>query len=152
MAGKYFEELEVGQKFQHRQGRTVSESDNLLFCGMTMNPQPLHINQDFASKTQFGTRIMNGIFTMGLVVGLTVNDLTDGTLVANLSYDHVVHPRPTFHGDTIYVESEVLEKRESQTKHDRGIVRLKHWGKNQHGEVVIELERSVMLFKRPIGD
>lgn len=152
MAGKYFEELAVGQKFQHRQGRTVSESDNLLFCGMTMNPQPLHINQDFASKSQFGTRIMNGIFTMGLVVGLTVNDLTDGTLVANLSYDHVVHPRPTFHGDTIYVESEVLEKRESQTKHDRGIVRLKHWGKNQHGEVVIELERSVMLFKRPIGD
>lgn len=152
MAGKYFEEFSVGQTFKHSQGRTVSESDNLLFCGMTMNPQPLHINEDFASKSQFGARIMNGIFTMGLVVGLTVNDLTDGTLVANLSYDHVVHPRPTFHGDTIYVESEVLETRESQTKHDRGIVRLKHWGKNQHGQVVIELERSVLIFKRPIGD
>ncbi len=152
MAGKYFEELEVGMKFKHGQGRTVSESDNLLFCGMTMNTQPLHVNQDFASKSQFGARIMNGIFTMGLVVGLTVHDLTDGTLVANLSYEHVMHPRPTFHGDTIYAETEVLEKRESQSKPDRGIVRMKHWGKNQRGEVVVELERSVMLFKKPIGD
>jgi|SRR5581483_2474700 acyl dehydratase len=148
MAGKYYEDLEVGAKFQHRQGRTVSEMDNLLFCGMTMNPQPLHVNEDFASRTEFGTRIMNGIFTMGLVVGLTVSDLTDGTLIANLSYDHVVHPRPTFHGDTVYVETEVIAKRESKSKRDRGIVQFKHWGRNQKGEVIIELERTVLLKKR----
>jgi acyl dehydratase len=148
MAGKYFEELEVGTKFQHRQGRTVSEMDNLLFCGMTMNPQPLHVNEDFASRSEFGTRIMNGIFTMGLVVGLTVSDLTDGTLIANLSYDHVVHPRPTFHGDTVYVETEVIAKRESKSKRDRGVVQFKHWGRNQKGEVIIELERTVLLKKR----
>ena len=152
MAGKYFDELQVGQKFKHGQGRTLSEADNLLFCGLTLNSQPLHVNEDFASKSHFGTRIMNGIFTMGLVVGLSVNDITDGTLVANLSYDHVLHPRPTFQGDTIYAETEVLEKRDSQSKPDRGIVRLKHWGKNQRGEVVVELERSVMIFKKPIGD
>lgn len=148
MAGKFFDELEVGMTFKHGQGRTVSEMDNLLFCGMTLNPQPLHVNEDFASKSDFGTRIMNGIFTMGLVVGLTVNDLTDGTLVANLSYDHVVHPRPTFHGDTIYAETQVLEKRESKSKPDRGIVRFKHWGRNQKGEVVVELERTALIKKR----
>lgn len=149
MAGKFFEDLEVGMTFKHGQGRTVSEMDNLLFCGLTLNAQPLHVNEDFASKAQFGTRIMNGIFTMGLVVGLTVNDLTDGTLVANLSYDHVVHPRPTFHGDTIYVETKVLEKRESKSKPDRGIVRFKHWGKNQRGEVIVELERTALILKKP---
>lgn len=148
MAGKFFDELQVGMTFKHGQGRTVSETDNLLFCGMTMNSQPLHVNEDFASKSDFGTRIMNGIFTMGLVVGLTVNDLTDGTLVANLSYDHVVHPRPTFHGDTIYAETEVLEKRASKSKPDRGIVRFKHWGRNQRGEVVVELERTALIKKR----
>ncbi|MCG3141632.1 MAG: Mesaconyl-CoA hydratase [Anaerolineae bacterium] len=148
MAGKFYEELEVGMQFQHGQGRTVSEMDNLLFCGMTLNAQPLHVNEDFASQSQFGTRIMNGIFTMGLVVGLTVNDLTDGTLIANLSYDHVVHPRPTFHGDTIYVETQVLDKRESQSKPDRGIVRFKHWGRNQKGEVVVQVERTALIKKR----
>jgi len=148
VAGKFYEELEVGMQFQHGQGRTVSEMDNLLFCGMTLNAQPLHVNEDFASQSQFGTRIMNGIFTMGLVVGLTVNDLTDGTLIANLSYDHVVHPRPTFHGDTIYVETQVLDKRESQSKPDRGIVRFKHWGRNQKGEVVVQVERTALIKKR----
>ncbi len=148
MAGKFYEELEVGMQFQHGQGRTVSEMDNLLFCGMTLNAQPLHVNEDFASQSQFGTRIMNGIFTMGLVVGLTVNDLTDGTLIANLSYDHVVQPRPTFHGDTIYVETQVLDKRESQSKPDRGIVRFKHWGRNQKGEVVVQVERTALIKKR----
>lgn len=149
MAGKYFEELEPGMTFQHAQGRTVSEADNLLFCGMTMNPQPLHINEDYASRTEFGTRIVNGILTLGLVVGLTVSDLTDGTLVANLSYDHIVHPHPTFHGDTIYVETQVMEKRESKSKPDRGIVRFKHWGRNQKGQIVIELERTALMRKRP---
>ncbi len=148
MPGKYYEELEVGQRFRHGLGRTVTEMDNTLFSVMTMNTQPLHINADFASQTQFGQRIVNGIFTLGLVVGLTVPDLTEGTVVANLGYDRVVHPAPVFHGDTIYAESEVLEKRESRSHPDRGIVRLKHTGRKQDGTVVVEFERTVLFLKR----
>lgn len=147
MAGKYFEDLEPGARFRHSVGRTITETDNVLFCALTMNTQPLHLNEDFAARTQFGRRIVNGIFTMGLVVGLTVQELTEGTIVANLSYDRVVHPAPVFHGDTVYVESEVLEKKPSATKPDRGVIRLLHRGINQDGTVVVEIERSV-LFKR----
>ncbi len=115
MTGKYYEDLEAGQHIRHTQGRTITEMDNTLFCALTMNTQPLHLNEDFAAQTQFGQRIVNGIFTLGLVVGLTVGELTEGTVVANLGYDRVVHPNPVFHGDTIYVETEVLEKRESRS-------------------------------------
>ena len=148
MPGKFFEELEVGQIIRHAQGRTITEMDNTLFCALTMNTQPLHLNEDFASHSQFGKRIVNGIFTMGLVVGLTVSDLTEGTVVANLGYDHVQHPNPVYHGDTIYVETEILEKRLSTTKPDRGIVRLKHRGKKPDGTLVCELERTVMFLKK----
>jgi acyl dehydratase len=151
MPGKYFEDLEVGAVLRHSVGRTVTEMDNVLFSSLTMNTQPLHINEDFASRTEFGHRIVNGIFTMGLIVGLTVAELTEGTIVANLGYERVLHPAPVFHGDTIYAETEVLEKRDSKSKPDRGIVRLKHLGKNQHGTVVCELERTVLFLKRPIG-
>lgn len=150
MPGKYFEELNVGDKIKHSMGRTITEADNVLFCALTMNTQPLHINEDFASKTQFGQRIVNGIFTMGLAVGITVSELTEGTIVANLGYENVKHPNPVFHGDTLYVETEVLDKRESSSKPDRGIVRLKHIGKKQDGTVVVEIERSVMFLKRGI--
>ncbi len=148
MPGKYYEELEVGARFQHKLGRTITEMDNVLFSALTMNTQPLHINEDFASKTQFGQRIVNGLFTMGLVVGLAVSDLTEGTIVANLGYDKVVHPNPVYHGDTIYAETEILDKRESKSNPDRGIVRLKQVGRNQNGVVVVELERTVMFLKR----
>ena len=148
MSGKYFDELNVGDKIKHSLGRTITEADNVLFCALTMNTQPLHINEDFASKTQFGQRIVNGIFIMGLAVGITVPELTEGTIVANLGYENVRHPNPVFHGDTLYVETEVLEKRESSSKPDRGIVRLKHVGKKQDGVVVVEIERSVMFLKR----
>lgn len=152
MAGKYYEELEVGQVIKHKLGRTVTEADNVLFNSLTMNNQPLHMNADFASKTEFGQRIVNGIFTLGLVVGITVGELTEGTIVANLGYDNVKHPHPVFHGDTIYVETEVLEKRESKSNPSRGIVRLKHLGKNQDGTVVVEVERAVMFLKRPMEE
>ncbi|HZW03919.1 MAG TPA: MaoC family dehydratase [Anaerolineaceae bacterium] len=148
MPGKFFEDLEVGQRIHHANGRTVTEMDNTLFCALTMNTQPLHLNADFAAQTQFGQRIVNGIFTMGLVVGLTVAELTEGTVVANLGYDRVVHPNPVFHGDTIYVETDVLEKRESKSHPDRGIVRLKHTGRKPDGTVVVELERTVMFLKK----
>jgi len=151
MTGKYFEDLHEGMKTVHSLGRTVTEMDNTLFNSITMNPQPLHLNQDYASKTQFGQRIVNGILTMGIVVGLTVSDLTQGTIVANLGYEKVNHPRPLFHGDTLYVETEVIEKRESRSKPDRGILRLRHIGKNQHGKVVCVIERMVLFLKRESG-
>lgn len=151
MAGKYFEEVEVGMVLKHGLGRTVTEMDNVLFTTLTMNPQPLHLNEDFARKTQFGQRIVNGILTLGIAVGLTVADLTDGTIVANLSYESVKHPQPLFHGDTIYVETEVISKRESKSKPDRGIVRFRHIVRNQDGTIVGDFERTVLMLKRPQG-
>ncbi len=149
MPGKYYENLAVGMTVQHSLGRTITEADNTFFNALTMNTQPLHLNEDFSRKTQFGKRIVNGLLTLGVVVGITVNELTAGTIVANLSYEKVNHPRPVYHGDTIYVKTEVLEKRESRSKSDRGIVKLKHLGVNQRGEVVCEVERTVLFLKRP---
>ncbi len=152
MPGKFFEDLEVGARIVHTRGRTITEMDNTLFCALTMNDQPLHLNADFAARTQFGQRIVNGILTLGLVVGLTVSELTEGTIVANLSFDKVVHPNPVFHQDTIYAETEVLSKRLSRSKPDRGIVRLKHIGRKADGTIVVEVERSVMFLKRSRSD
>lgn len=148
MPGRYYEDLTVGDTIRHARGRTLTEMDNVMFSALTLNDQPLHINEDFAAKTQFGQRIVNGIFTLGLVVGLTVNELTDGTIIANLGYNNVRHPKPCFHGDTIYAETEVLSKRDSRSRPDVGIVELKQIGRNQHGDVVVELERTVMFLKK----
>jgi acyl dehydratase len=148
MPGKYYDDLTPGDHIRHSLGRTVTEADNTLFCALTMNTQPLHINAHFAEQSQFGQRIVNGIFTLGLVVGLTVPELTEGTIVANLGYERVQHPNPVFHGDTIYVETDVLSKRNS-SKPDRGVVTLKHTGKKQDGTVVCELERAILFLKRP---
>jgi acyl dehydratase len=148
MAGKYYDELEVGQRIQHDLGRTITEADNVLFSSLTMNTQPLHINEEFARQTEFGTRIVNGIFTLGVVIGITVPDLTQGTIVANLGYENVVHPKAVFHGDTITVETEILSKRESRSNPQRGIISMKHIGRNQQGEVCIEVVRSVLFLKR----
>ena len=149
MPGKYYEDLEVGQHFRHSLGRTVPEMDNVLFSTLTMNTQPLHVNEDFAGRTEFGQRIVNGIFIMGLVVGLSVPDLTEGTIVATLGYDHVLSPNPVFHGDTIYAESEVIEKRPSRSRPEVGIVRLKHWGRKSDNTIVIEMEHTAMFLKKP---
>jgi acyl dehydratase len=148
MPGKFFEDLEVGARYHHSVGRTVTEMDNVLFCALTLNTQPLHLNADYAEKTQFGQRLVNGVFTLGLVVGLSVADITEGTIVANLGYDKVVHPNPVFHGDTVYAETEVLEKRPSASKPDRGIVRLRQIGRKPDGTVVVEFERTVLFLKR----
>ncbi len=149
MPGKYFEELKVGQHYKHALGRTVTEMDNVLFSALTMNTQPLHVNEDFAGKSEFGQRVVNGIFILGLVVGLSVPELTEGTIVATLGYDKVVSPRPVFHGDTIYAETEVLEARDSKSRPEAGIVRLKHTGRKADGTIVIELERTAMFLRRP---
>jgi acyl dehydratase len=149
MPGKYYEDLQVGDRFKHMHGRTVTEMDNILFCALTMNTQPLHMNEDFAAQTQYKQRIVNGIFTLGLVVGLTINELTEGTILANLGYEKITHPNPVFHGDTIYAETEVLEKRDSRSRPDCGIVKLKQIGKKPDGTVVVELERTVLFLRRP---
>lgn len=147
MTGKFFDELEVGMTFKHG-GRTVTEMDNVLFSALTMNTQPLHVNEDFASKTEFGQRLVNGIFTFGLVVGLAVADLTEGTIVANLGYDKLNHPNPVFHGDTIYAESEIIEMRESKSRPNVGLVKIKCVGKKPDGTVVVEFERTAMFLKK----
>lgn len=148
MPGRYFEELHAGDVIHHRAGRTITEMDNVLFSALTMNTQPLHLNEDYARKhSEFGQRIVNGIFTLGLAVGLTVAELTEGTLVANLGYAHVVHPHPIFHGDTLYMTTEVVEKRESRSRPDQGIVRFRHTGRNQDDVVVIEFERTALIKK-----
>lgn len=149
MRGRYFDELEVGERIQHDLGRTVTEMDNMLFNALTLNMQPLHINEDFAAKTEFGRRIVNGIFTLGLVVGITVNDLTTGTIIANLNYENVTHPHPVFHGDTLYVETEIISKRESKSRPNAGLVTMKHIGRNQAGVVCIEVTRTALFLKRP---
>ena len=147
MPGKYFDDLQVGQVIKHSNGRTITEMDNVLFSALTMNPQPLHLNEDFASRTEFGQRIVNGLFTLALATGLTVADLTEGTIVANLGYETVRHPHPMFHGDTLYVETEVVEKRDSRSRPNAGIVRFRHTGRNQHGVVVLEFERTALMLR-----
>lgn len=149
MPGKFYDDLDPGMIFQHSLGRTITEADNVLFCSLTMNTQPLHINEDYASKTAYGQRIVNGLLTMSLVVGISVADLTDGTIVANLGYENVKHPNPVFHGDTIYAATTVVSKRESKSRPECGIVTLTHVGRNQHGVVVVEVTRSALFLKRP---
>lgn len=151
MGGRYYEELDAGMTFKHELGRTVTEMDNVLFSALTMNTQPLHLNEDFASKTQFGQRLVNGLFSLALVVGISVGDLTQGTIVANLGYENIAHPHPLFHGDTVYVETEILSKRESKSNPDRGIVTMKHIGRNQNGVACVEVTRSALFLKRPQG-
>jgi acyl dehydratase len=149
MAGKYFEDLEVGMRFAHQPGRTVTETDNLLFSALTMNPQPLHVDAEFARGTQHGQILVNSIFTLGLVVGLSVGDTTLGTTLGNLGFDKTTFPNPVFIGDTIYVHSVVVDKRESRSKPDRGVVTFEHQGVNQRGELVCSCTRGAMMMKRP---
>ncbi len=150
MSGKYFEELEVGAVFEHQPGRTVTETDNLLFTTMTMNPQPLHLDAEFARKTQFEQRLVNSVFTLGLVVGLSVGDTTLGTTIGNLGFEKVEFPLPVFIGDTIRAFTEVIDKRESKSKPDRGIVTFEHRGLNQRDELVCRCVRAGMMLRRPV--
>ena len=149
MSGKYFEDLEVGMRFEHQPGRTVTETDNLLFTALTLNPQPLHLDAEFARRTEHGQILVNSIFTLGLVVGLSVGDTTLGTTLGNLGFDKTTFPNPVFIGDTVYVSTRVTDKRESRTKSDRGIVTFEHQGTNQRGEIVCSCTRGAMMMKRP---
>lgn len=148
MPGLYFEEFSVGQTFAHAIRRTVTEADNVFFTTMTMNPAPLHLDEDYMRGTEFGQRLVNSYFTLALMVGISVHETTLGTTVANLGMDEVRFPKPVFHGDTLSVESEVLEKRESKSRPDNGIVVFLHRARNQKGEVVAQCRRSALMRKR----
>ena len=149
MAGLWFEEFRVGQRFDHPIRRTITETDNVWFSAITHNPAALHLDEDYCREhTPYGQRVVNSMFTLALMVGISVNDTTLGTTVGNLGMEGVRFPAPVFHGDTLYVESEVMSKRDSQSNPSAGIVRLQHVGRNQRGEVVIEFERTVMFRKR----
>ncbi|MCU4750390.1 MaoC family dehydratase [Halobacteria archaeon AArc-curdl1] len=147
MPGLYYEEFEIGESIEHERRRTISESDNQRFCDMTMNQQPLHLDETFAADTQFGERLVNGIYTMALAVGISIPETTDGTIVANLSYDDVEHPQPVFHGDTIRVRSTVTDKRET-SEGERGIVTMDVEVFNQDDDLVCSFTRTVLSLKR----
>ena len=149
MAGKYFEEFKVGEVFQHQPGRTVTETDNLLFTTLTMNLQPLHLDSEFSKKAEFGQRLVNSIFTLGLAVGLSVGDLTLGTTVGNLGFEKVEFPKPVFIGDTIYAETEIKEVRPSKSRPQWGVVIFEHRGRNQRGEIVMTCRRAGMMRRKP---
>ena len=150
MAGLYFEEFTVGQVFKHQPGRTVTEADNVLFTTMTMNPQPLHLDAAFASQTEFGQRLVNSLLTLGIAVGLSVGDTTLGTTVANLGFDKIEFPKPVFHGDTLYVETEIMDKRESRSRPNAGVVFFEHRATNQREELVARIRRAGLMRKKPV--
>ena len=147
-SGKYYEELEPGKLFRHSITRTVTETDNLLFTALTHNLAWLHLDEEYAKSTQFGRRLVNSNFTLSLVAGVQVHDLTLGTTIANLGYSDVTFPQPVFFGDTIYTETEVISRRDSKSRPDAGIVEFETRGRNQHGEVVVSMRRSGLMIKR----
>ncbi|MSO82046.1 MAG: MaoC family dehydratase [Acidobacteria bacterium] len=145
--GRVFEDFEVGDTYEHPLGRTVIDADNIWFSSMTMNTNPIHVDGEYASRTEFGRRLMNSCFTLALVTGQSVTDLTQNA-VANLGWDEVRLPHPLFEGDTVYSRSEVLEARESKSRPKVGIVRVRTTGVNQQGVPVIEFQRTFMVYKR----
>ena len=147
MAGRYFDEWNVGDRVEHAVHRTVTETDNVLISTLTHNPQPMHLDHEVAAKSEFGQPLVNSIFTFGLMIGVSVADTTLGTLVANLGYDKLTFPKPVFVGDTLRSESECIAVRESKSRPTAGIVTWAHRSFNQRGELVCECTRSALLQK-----
>ncbi len=150
--GLWFEEMELGAIYEHRPGRTITEADNTLFTTQTMNTQALHLDAAYSETTQFGQRLVNSMFTVSTLVGLSVAQLTQGTIVANLGFSEVSFPKPLFHGDTLYAETLISDKRESKSRPGEGIVTFTHTGRNQHGDVVALAVRKTLVRLRPAGD
>jgi acyl dehydratase len=147
--GLYFEDFVIGELFEHRLTRTVTQMDNMLFSNMTLNPQPLHIDRHFCeTETEWGQPLMNSLFTLGLMIGISVNDLTVGTTVANLGMTEVKFPNPLFEGDTVHCTTEILAKRESKSRPDAGIVELHHRAFKQDGTLVAECRRQAFMRMR----
>lgn len=150
MPGKFFDEWSVGDRIVHQPSRTVTETDNLLFSAMTHNMQPLHLDAEMAKASEFGRILVNSTFTFSLAVGLSIADTTVGTLIANLGFDKVVTPKPTFIGDTLTCSTEVVELRPSKSRPDNGICVFRHELTNQRGEVALSCLRTVLLKKKPV--
>ncbi|HXC53792.1 MAG TPA: MaoC family dehydratase [Rhizomicrobium sp.] len=151
MPGLYFEQFAVGQTFDHAIRRTVTEADNVLFTAMTHNPAALHLDEEYGKTTEFGQRIVNSLFTLGLMIGISVHETTLGTTVANLGMTDVIFPKPVFHSDTLRVQSEVLELRDSKSRPTQGIVVFQHKAINQRGETVAQCKRSALMHRVPKG-
>src|SRR5690606_1198674 len=147
--GLYYEELQTGAVYVHRPGRTVTDADNVLFSTLTMNPQSLHLDAHFSAATEFGRPLVNSLFTLSTLVGLSVNQLTQATTVANLGFGEVSFPHPVFAGDTLYAETRVLDKRLSRSRPDNGVVRFEHRARNQDGVLVARVERSALMLRLP---
>ncbi len=150
MSGLYFEEFKVGMEFNHPLTRTVTEMDNILFCAMTHNPQPLHLDEEFSKGTMYGQRLVNSMFTLGLVIGVTVGDTTLGTTLGNLGLTDVRFVNPVFHGDTIRAVTKITDKRESKSRPTTGIVTFEHYGFNQRDQEVAFCLRTGLMMKRPV--
>ena len=148
MPGLYLDDFQVGHVFRHQLRKSITESDNVLFSVMTLNPQPLHIDFDFAAKSEWGKPLVNSLFTLGLMIGISVHDTTLGTTIANLGMTDTVFPAPVFHGDTIRVETEVKSVRPSKSKPDRGIVEFEHRAYNQDDVLVARCQRQAMIVKK----
>ena len=149
MPGRWFEQFREGEVIEHAVRRTVTETDNVIFTTMTMNPAAIHLDHDHSSRTEFGKPLVNSLFTLGLVVGLTVGDTTLGTTVGNLGFEEVKFPKPVFHGDTIRAQTEIVAMRESKSRPTQGIVTFIHRGLNQRDEVVCECRRLALMMKAP---
>ena len=149
MPGLYFEEFTVGQTFRHALRRTITEADNVFFSALTHNPAPLHLDAEYMKGTEFGKPIVNSCLTLAFMVGISVGDTTAGTTVANLGWDAVRFPAPLYHGDTIRIETEVLELRDSKSRPDNGIVVFAHRAYNQHDVLVGECKRSALMLRKP---
>jgi acyl dehydratase len=149
VAGLYFEEFTVGQTIEHPIRRTVTEADNTLFSVMTMNPQPLHLDAEFAAESEFGQRLVNSLFTLGLMIGLSVGDTTLGTTVANLGMTEVRFPKPVFHGDTLRAVTRVAALRASKSRPEAGLVEFEHTAFNQRGEIVAQCKRTALMKRQP---
>ncbi len=150
MAGVWFDDLTVGQVFDHAIRRTVTETDNVLFTTMTHNPAWLHLDENYMKDTEFGQRLVNSCFVLSLMVGISVNDTTLGTAVANLGWDEVRFPKPVFHGDTLRIQTEVVDLRDSRSRPGQGIVTFEHRAYNQHDELVATCRRVGLQHKRPV--
>lgn len=149
MVGRYYQGFEIGEVIRHDTRRTVTETDNVMFSTLTMNPAAIHLDYDYCETTEFGKPLVNSIFTLGLVVGLSVGDTTLGTTVGNLGWEDVKFPRPVFIGDTVRAETEVADMRESRSRPTQGIVTFLHRGINQRDEIVCECRRLALMMKEP---
>jgi acyl dehydratase len=152
MSGLWFEEYEVGRVYRHKLGRTVTETDNLLFTTLSMNPAPLHLDAEYAKTLPYGRQLVTSVFTLGVVMGMSVSDLFEGTSLGNLGFTNITFPAPVFIGDTLRSETEIVNKRESKSRPGTGIINVIHRGYNQSDVVVMEAHRAGLSLKRPAGE